>query len=203
MSDTELEIFELCERLAELLGEKEAIADLREIYKRHPAMFNDMQEVKEIIEKVVSEPEIVVEAKKNNENYDIFKAAKILNDKKMADVVIKNQQGTNEIFHTNKKRKEEFDRLKKRENLLQVETPTPSTHQLNGLGLIDKNLSGANTLSATNNIIPQKDDKESQIKAIQEATKKTSLKLGLGENSKNNTNIELDKSKDIDLDTKK
>lgn len=37
----------------------------------------------------------------------------------------------------------------------------------------------------------------------QEATKKTSLKLGLGENSKNNTNIELDKSKDIDLDPKR
>lgn len=57
--------------------------------------------------------------------------------------------------------------------------------------------------SANENIIPQKDDKESQIKAIKEATKKTSLKLGLGENSKNNTNIELDKSKDIDLDPKR
>ena len=57
--------------------------------------------------------------------------------------------------------------------------------------------------SANENIIPQKDDKEAQIKAIREATKKTSLKLGLGENSKNNTNIELDKSKDIDLDPKR
>ncbi|WP_251824554.1 hypothetical protein [Campylobacter jejuni] len=29
MSDKELEIFELCERLSELLGDKEAIADLK------------------------------------------------------------------------------------------------------------------------------------------------------------------------------
>lgn len=31
MSDKELEIFELCERLSELLGDKEAIADLKKI----------------------------------------------------------------------------------------------------------------------------------------------------------------------------
>ncbi|ASQ30746.1 hypothetical protein CAV_1113 [Campylobacter avium LMG 24591] len=39
---------------------------------------------------------------------------------------------------------------------MQVETPTPSTHQLNGLELTDDNLFGANALSATDkDIIPQ------------------------------------------------
>ncbi|EMU7085935.1 hypothetical protein AAAA44_001761, partial [Campylobacter jejuni] len=51
MSDKELEIFELCERLSELLGDKEAIADLKKLYTNHPEMFKDMQEVKEVINK--------------------------------------------------------------------------------------------------------------------------------------------------------
>ncbi|MGI7700011.1 hypothetical protein ACNGMO_08310, partial [Campylobacter jejuni] len=65
MSDKELEIFELCERLSELLGDKEAIADLKKLYTNHPEMFKDMQEVKEVINKVVSEPEIIVDANRD------------------------------------------------------------------------------------------------------------------------------------------
>ena len=52
---------------------------------------------------------------------------------------------------------------------MQVETPTPSTRQLNGLELIDKNLSSANALSTIDdNIIPQTQENKSiaeQIKA--------------------------------------
>ncbi|EAH8318505.1 hypothetical protein FI336_08640 [Campylobacter coli] len=176
MSDKELEIFELCERLSELLGDKEAIADLKKLYTNHPEMFKDMQEVKEVINKVVSEPEIIVDANRDKRNYEIIKAAKIINDKKMADVVIKNESGTNEIFHANKKRIKEFNRLNNKDNLLQVETPTLSTHQLNGLELMDKNPSGANALSATiNQTIPQKDKSANDFKAKLEefSTKKT------------------------------
>ncbi len=171
-----LEIFELCERLSELLGDKEAIADLKKLYTNHPEMFKDMQEVKEVINKVVSEPEIIVDANRDKRNYEIIKAAKIINDKKMADVVIKNESGTNEIFHANKKRIKEFNRLNNKDNLLQVETPTLSTHQLNGLELMDKNPSGANALSATiNQTIPQKDKSANDFKAKLEefSTKKT------------------------------
>ena len=166
MSDKELEIFELCERLVDLLGDKEAVADLKKLYTNHPEMFKDMQEVKEIINKVVSDPEIIVDANRDKKDYEVIKAAKIINDKKMADVVIKNENGTNEIFHTNKKRIKEFNRLSNKNNLLQVETPTPSTHQLNGLEPMDKNPSGANALSATDeNIIPQKDKSTNDFKA--------------------------------------
>ncbi|WP_276950774.1 hypothetical protein [Helicobacter rodentium] len=169
MSDKELEIFELCEKLTELLGDKEAIADLKALWKRHPEMFKDMQEVSKTIQEVVSKPEIAVDANKDNRDYEVIKVAKILNTEKMADVVIKNEKGTNEIFHANKKRIGEFDRLKSKENLLQVETPTPSTHQLNGLELIDKNLSSANALSTIDDdIIPQTNENQSiaeQIKA--------------------------------------
>ncbi|WP_236033271.1 hypothetical protein [Helicobacter turcicus] len=197
MSEKELEIFELCERLRELLGDKEAIADLKALWKRHPEMFKDMQEVANTIQKVVSEPEIIVDANKDNRNYEVIKVAKILNTEKMADVVIKNEKGTNEIFHANKKRIGEFERLKNKENLLQVETPTPSTHQLNGLELIDENLSSANALSTIdNNIIPQSktplesktqednyENLESKLQAKQEAKRGREMQ----ENTKNLT----------------
>ncbi|RTJ63517.1 hypothetical protein [Campylobacter jejuni] len=166
MSNKELEIFELCERLSELLGDKEAIADLKKLYAKHPEMFKDMNELSNTIKEVVKEPEIIIDANRDKRDYEVIKAAKIINDKKMADVVIKNENGTNEIFHANQKRIKEFNRLSNKNNLLQVETPTPSTHQLNGLELIDKNPSGANALSATDeNIIPQKDKFVKDFKA--------------------------------------
>ena len=127
-------------------------------------MFKDIKEVSDTIKEVISEPEIAVDANRNNKDYKVIKAAKVLNDEKMADVVIKNENGTNEIFHTNKKRIKEFKRLKMKENLLQVETPALSTHQLNGLELMDKNPSGANALSATTEeIIPQEQENQTQI----------------------------------------
>lgn len=52
MSDKELEIFELCERLSELLGDKEAIADLKILQKCHPEMFENKEQVANLIKKV-------------------------------------------------------------------------------------------------------------------------------------------------------
>ena len=51
---SELEIFKLCERLAELLGDEEAIADLKYLYNRHPEMFTDMQDISNTINNIVS-----------------------------------------------------------------------------------------------------------------------------------------------------
>ena len=155
MNDKTLEIFKLCEKLVELLQDKEAIADLELLFKRHPEMFKDKKEVKELIDKVVSEPEIAINANRDNRAYEVIKVAKKLDDKKMGDIVIKKDKGLSEIFHANKKRVKEFERLKKKKNLLQVETPILSTRQLNGLELMDRNPSGANTLSAIDrNILP-------------------------------------------------
>lgn len=54
-----LEIFELCKRLSELLGDKKAIADLNRLYQQHPEMFDSMKDVSHTIEEVVSNPEII------------------------------------------------------------------------------------------------------------------------------------------------
>ncbi|MCR2054823.1 hypothetical protein CHLV4139_04835 [Campylobacter helveticus] len=138
MSEKVLEIFKLCERLVELLGDKEAIADLKLLYEHHP--------------------EIIMRAKREGA---ILASKRLQNMLKMGDVVIENDNGTNIIFHVNKKRIKEFEKLK---NSL-VETPTPSTHRSKSAGeLIGKNLSGANAHSANfDNNIPQP-LKESQAK---------------------------------------
>ena len=56
---SELEIFKLCERLAELLGDEEAIADLKKLYTNHPEMFQNIKEVSKIINEVLTEPELI------------------------------------------------------------------------------------------------------------------------------------------------
>ena len=49
MNQKQLEIFTLCERLSKLLGDKEAIADLKVLYERHPEMFSNMRDVSNTI----------------------------------------------------------------------------------------------------------------------------------------------------------
>ncbi|EMF4797321.1 hypothetical protein V3621_001754 [Campylobacter coli] len=123
--ERELALFNLGKSLVELLGEEQAIADLNLLYERHPEMFRDKQEVKEVIEKVVNEPEIIVDATHSNKDIEIFKALKKLDSEKMGDVVIKNDSGTNVIFHANKKKISEFHRMEK-----QIKTGSRDAHFL-------------------------------------------------------------------------
>ncbi len=127
-----LEIFELCERLSELLGDKEAIADLQKLYDRHPEMFDSMKDVSHTIEEVVSNPEIIAKNRKARNEKD-FIVAKRLNERKMADVGIRNDSGVNVIFHANKKHIKKFNKMKEEKQML-VEAssakaaPTRSDH---------------------------------------------------------------------------
>ncbi|WP_104718752.1 hypothetical protein [Helicobacter trogontum] len=113
-----LEIFELCERLSELLGDKEAIADLQKLYDKHPEMFENMKDVSHTIKEVVSNPEIIVNAKRENA---ILAVKSFENQNKMGEVAIENDNGTNIIFHANKKRLSE---IKKVTRQVLVETPS-------------------------------------------------------------------------------
>ena len=161
MSNKELEIFELCQRLTELLGDKEAIADLKKLYEKHPEMFKDMQEVSQTIQEVVSEPEIIVDATHSNKDKEIYKAARRLDNKRMGDIVIKNKNGTNEIFHANKKNIKEFERLQK-----QVEAGSRFAHFLHPD--LKSAWAGSKEHSPANEIIPQTQENQSiaeQIKA--------------------------------------
>ena len=85
-----------------------------------------------------------------------------------------------------------------------VGTPTSYTQAQS----LDERLVENNISLTANGIIPQNDNqsphiqnkhKESQIKFMQGAVKKASLKLGLGENSKNNTSVGLSKPQNINF----
>ena len=117
---SELEIFKLCERLAELLGDEEAIADLKYLYNRHPEMFTDMQDISNTINNIVTNPDIIKKNPKAKNDKD-YMAAKILNDKKMGDIGVRNNNGTNIIFHANKKN---INRMKQFQKQILVETPS-------------------------------------------------------------------------------
>ncbi|MFY4766527.1 hypothetical protein ACOTVC_06660 [Campylobacter sp. GB48] len=112
----DLEIFELCEKLAELLGDKEAIADLKKLYLKHPEMFKSMQDLFNTIKEVVESPKIITKAKRKGA---LLAVKKIENSHKVGEVAIENDNGINVIFHANKKN---INKSKVRQML--VETPS-------------------------------------------------------------------------------
>ncbi|ARJ56139.1 hypothetical protein [Campylobacter cuniculorum] len=76
-------------------------------------MFRDKKEVKEVIERAVSKPKIIINNSRIKSEKD-FIVAKRLDNKKMENVRIRNDNGTSMIYHTNKKKITEFDRLKEK-----------------------------------------------------------------------------------------
>ncbi|MCV3406745.1 hypothetical protein L8T94_06355 [Campylobacter lari] len=157
----DLEIFELCEKLAELLGDKEAIADLRTLEKRHPEMFVDKKQVSNLIQIVTKEPELIIKNPRPKNEKD-FIAVKHLQDtkQKIGDIGIRNDDGTNTIFHANISSNRNFKRLAKKEQVVTGE----AVHSLHTsrpaeLGGNNQKLSGANAHSATTKKIISQENK--------------------------------------------
>ena len=122
----DLEIFKLGSALVQALqGEEEAIADIKKLYNDHPEMFSNIKQVSEVINDIAQNYEIIVDAAHSKNDKLYFKAAKRLDEEKMGDIVVKNDNGTNEIFHANRKNMREFNRLVK-----QVETGGKVAHFL-------------------------------------------------------------------------
>lgn len=170
MKDKEIELFELCDKLANLLGDKEAIADLKSLYEKHPEMFENIRDVFNTITEITKSPEIIVDATHSNKDIGIYKAAKRLDERKMGDIVIKNDNGTNVIFHANKKKKLEFDRL-----LRQIKVGSRDAHflhpDLKQVGLVQNaHLPTLKpSLSETDeNIVSQENKKEDTLEHFKE-----------------------------------
>ena len=152
MSD--LEIFQIAGAIAlALKGEKEAIADVELLLKRHPEMFENAKDVVNTINKVVSEPEIIMDNPQYTKEKEILSAKK-LDDKKMGEVIIKNDNGTNVIFHANKKKISEFKRLEAKQQT--VGSPNSYTQAQSLDGLVQKNSSSV----VSEPIIPQNSEKK-------------------------------------------
>ena len=154
-------------------------------------MFKDLQDVANTINEVVKEPEIIIKNPRARSEKDYIVSSR-LDDEKMGDVGIRNDKGTNVTYHANKKKIEEFYRLQDKiaKNKVQVVgSPTSYTQAQSLDGLVENNISPADTIIAQNQQNQSKFSQE-QIKAMQEETKKASQSLGLSKSTK---------SKDIEL----
>ncbi|WP_270975500.1 hypothetical protein [Campylobacter helveticus] len=171
MGEKELKIFELCNELHKLLGDKEAIADLKKLHSNHPEMFKDIKEVASVIEEVVSEPEMIIKNPRPKSEKDYIAIKHLDKDKdKIGDIGVRNDEGTNIIFHTNISANRNFKRLAKKEVVVAGE----AVHSLHTsrpaeLGGDNKELSGANAHSATiGNTISQPPQESQEENALME-----------------------------------
>ncbi|EMZ9866208.1 hypothetical protein ABFH02_001165 [Campylobacter upsaliensis] len=163
MSDKELEIFELCERLVDLLGDKEAVADLQILLDRHPEMFQNKEQVANLIKKVVNDPEIIINNPTPKSEKDYI-AGKKLNEKKMGEVGIRKDENISKIFHANEKNVKKMGQLDKKEVVYKqsmVGTPTSYTQAQS----LDERLVQKNISSTANEIIPQQDKSAKDFKS--------------------------------------
>lgn len=146
MSD--LEIFKLGITLAQALqGDEYAIANLKTLFERHPEMFKSLDDLREIIAKTALKPEIIMPNEKPlGKDIEII-AAKRLDSRKMGDIGVRNENGTNKIFHANKTRISNFQRLEKKALEIvaggrDAHTPYTQAQSLDGR-LVQKNISPA------------------------------------------------------------
>ncbi|EDO9612309.1 hypothetical protein GY398_001223 [Campylobacter coli] len=162
MSDKELEIFELCERLVDLLGDKEAVADLQTLLERHPEMFQNKEQVANLIKKVIHDPEIIINNPTPKSEKDYI-AGKKLNEKKMGEVGIRKDENISKIFHANEKRIKNLELMAKKDVVVDGRNAHTSYTQAQSLDgrLVQKNIS-----SATNKIIPQQAKEEEYVKGV-------------------------------------
>lgn len=152
--EREIVIFTLCKSLVDLLGKEQATADLTIIYERHPEMFRDKEEVKEVIEKVVNEPDLIMKNPHFTKEHEIL-AAKKLDTEKMGDVIIKNKDGENEIFHANKKRMRDFDRLKRIKERIEADGGDALSLHTAGQAHTGANVVSSTLSSTSSETIPQ------------------------------------------------
>ena len=199
MSD--LEIFKLGVTLAQALqGEQEAIADIKSLYKKHPEMFKNISDLVSTIQDVAKEYDFVMKNPKAKNDKDYI-AAKALSDKKMGDIGVRNENGTNIIFHANKKKISELKRIKKLGQIL-VETPSANAAptRLNHCADKSKNLSKcdkAPSIPAKSSITEnskqsQAKSREQELDEFRAKVKEVSKKIKDNKKTKNlNKDIEI------------
>ena len=183
MSEKSLEIFKLYSELSKLLGgDEEAIADLKRLYEHHPEMFKDIKEVSKIIKEVVKEPDLIMKNPKAKNDRDII-AAKKLDKKTMGDIGIRNDEGTNIIFHANKKGERDFRRLERVKKKIEagggdaLSLHTPSQAWM-GANVVSSTLSSASKHSITENSKQsQAKSKEQELDEFRTKVKEASKKI--------------------------
>lgn len=166
MSEKEKQLakFNLCKSLIKLVSVEQATADLYQLYHRHPEMFDDENDLKITIEKALNEPDLIIKNPTPKNDKD-FMAYKQLNEKKIADVGVRNDNDIGKIFHANKKNVEKFSKDIKEQMLVETPSakaaPTRLDHcasELTNSPMCNKTLS-----TSDGNIIPQSQHSNTEI----------------------------------------
>ena len=163
MSNRELEIFELSLTLMEALsGNKEAVADLTKLVSNHPELFTNTEDVSKLIKEVLDSLNLIAKNHRAKQDGDLLVAKKSLEETphKMGDIGIRNDNGTNVIYHALKQDSRQFDRLLRRANklglLVGASLPHTSRHAELDADEINSKSSSVETHSTTHrSIIPQ------------------------------------------------
>ena len=146
--------FNLCKSLIDLVGKEQALADLQLLYERHPEMFIDENEVAEVIDQVVSKPDLIMRNPFFIKENEIL-VAKKLDFEKMGDVIIKSTKDNAEIFHANKKRLRDFERLQRLKAKNEADGGDALSLHTAGQAYTGANGVSSTLSSATSDIIPQ------------------------------------------------
>ena len=171
MSDRELEIFELSLTLMEALsGDKEAVADLTKLVSNHPELFTNTEDVSKLIKEVLDSPNLIAKNHRAKQDGDLLVAKKSLEETphKMGDIGIRNDNGTNVIYHALKQDGRQFDRLLRRANKLGLLVGASLSHTSRPAELdADEKSSSVKTHSTTHReIIPQSSNNDEETYMI-------------------------------------
>ena len=218
MSDRELEIFELSLTLMEALsGDKEAVADLTKLVSNHPELFTNTEDVSKLIKEVLDSPNLIAKNHRAKQDGDLLVAKKSLEETphKMGDIGIRNDNGTNVIYHALKQDGRQFDRLLRRANKLGLLVGASLSHTSRPAELdADEKSSSVKTHSTTHRgIIPQSPNNDEETYMIpnqntsnthfitQDSTSNLSLEeqISLAKENQKTLNA-MPKASDIDKD---
>ena len=102
----------------------------------------------------MSEPDLIMKNPYFSKEQEIL-VAKKLDIEKMGDVVIKSKEGANEIFHANKKRIRDFDRLQRLKEKMEANGGDALSLHTAGQAYTGANVVSSTLSSASDSIIPQ------------------------------------------------
>lgn len=74
MNEKALEILQLSKKLAEILKDKEVVADLKKLYKQRPEMFDSIKNIPNLMDEAMAESIRIANATDSNKKKDTNKS---------------------------------------------------------------------------------------------------------------------------------
>lgn len=167
-------------------------------------MFKDKEEVANLIQKVISEPEIIIKNPTAMSEKDYI-AGKKLNEEKMGEVGVRKDENITKVFHANEKNVKKMGQLEKKEVVYKqsmVRTPTSYTQAQS----LDERLVDNNISSNTEGIIPNNSifsNFKAKSKEIKNHTQRIDQKINKNETAIQKNNQQTLENQSSQIKTKR